>query len=324
MTADNPYNLKPTVTAGVFQFSNFRPGEQVTLTADQHFPDALAGHVIPQGWIYKNVSDQSLAVDQFLAGKITYIGSVPESREDELKKLGDQGKLVYNELPASSHHIFMFNTGDPNNPQNGGDKDGKPIDQGHHPIFGDVRVRQAFAMSIDHDALNKGAFNGHGIASGTLVLPDTWAFDANIKPWSYDPAGAAKLLDASGFVQDPNDPKGPRVANDKALYAKPGTKLQFTLTAFPGNPSVDATNVLMQDQLKQTGFKMDIESIDFQTAVKKILSQKFDTATFFLGMDPNNPGYVLSSQLGIDGDLLGQGLNAGSWYNKEFNDVLSQ
>src|SRR5258708_15519228 len=73
MTADSPYNLKPTVTAGIFQFSNFRPGEQVTLTADQHFPDALAGHVIPQGWIYKNVSDQSLAVVQFLAAKIRSI-----------------------------------------------------------------------------------------------------------------------------------------------------------------------------------------------------------------------------------------------------------
>ncbi len=324
MKADNDYNLKPTVTAGDFKFANFRPGEQVTLEADQNYPDALAGHVIPQGWIYKTVADQSLGVDQFLAGNVTYIPSVPESRVDELKALADQGKVKYNELPASTRHILMFNTADPNNPKDGKDKDGKILDQGHHPIFGDVRVRQAFALSVDHDALNKGAFNGRGIAIGTPVLPDTWAYDADVKPWPYDPDRAAKLLDEAGFVKDPSNPDGPRIANDKALYAKPGTKLEFTLTAFPGNPSVDAANVLMQDQVKRTGFKMNIESIEFQTAVKKVLSQKFDAATFFLGMSRNNPGDTMLSQNGLKGDLVGNGLNAGSWYNKEFNDVLEK
>src|SRR5262249_12735534 len=157
--------------------------------------------------------------------------------------------LQYLERPASSHHIITFNLADPANPKSGVDKDGKYVEQGHHPIFGDVRVRQAFALSIDHAALNKGAFNGFGTPSATLVLPDTWAFDPNIKPWPYDPDRAAKLLDEAGFVKDPSDPNGPRIANDKALYAKPGTKLEFTLTAFSGNSSVEAANVLMQDQL---------------------------------------------------------------------------
>jgi peptide/nickel transport system substrate-binding protein len=324
MKPDHPYNLKPTVSASAFKFSNFRPGEQVTLEADQTFVDAIAGHVIPQGWILKNLKDQTVGLEQFLAGQVTYVGSVPENRQDEMKKLGQEGKIKYNELPAASRHIVVLNIGDPANPQNGKDKDGKILDQGHHPIFGDIRVRQAFALSIDHAALNKGAFNGHGIAIGTPVLPETWAHNANVKAWPFDPERAAKLLDEAGFVDDDNNPDTPRVANDKALYAKPGTKLEFTFTAFSGNASVDAANVLIQDQMKRTGFKMNLETIEFQTAVKKILSQQFDVATFFLGMSRNNPGNTMLSHHGLRGDLVGNGLNAGSWYNKEFEDLVSK
>src|SRR5205823_139919 len=145
------------------------------------------------------------------------IPGVPESRRADMKKLGDQGKLQYFEAPSSSHQIMTFNLADPNNPKDGMDKDGKPVKQTPHPIFGDVRVRQAFAMSINHDALNKGAFNGFGMPSATLVLPDTWAFDADLKPWPYDPAKAGALLDQAGFVKDSGDPTGPRIANDKAM-----------------------------------------------------------------------------------------------------------
>jgi len=324
MTADNPYNLKPTVSGGAFKFSNFRPGEQVTLEADQGYPDAVLGHVVPQGWIYKNIADQNTEIEQFLAGNITYVPSIPEAREDELKKLGTEGKVVYNELPAGSRQIFIFNTGDPAKPTNGVDANGKPVDQGHHPIFGDLRVRKAFAMSVDFDALNKGAFNGHGIPVAGPLLSSSWAFNADLKPWAYDPAQAAKLLDEAGFVDDDNNPDTPRVANDKAMYAKPGTKLEFALTTFPGNGSVDAANVLIQDQVKKTGFKLNLDNLEFQTAVKKVLSQQFDTATFFLGIGRQNPGTDLLSQFGTNGDLVNSGLNAGSWYNAEFNDLVNK
>src|SRR5690606_24653857 len=34
---DSDYNLNPTVTAGIFNFQNFRPGEQVTLVANPDY-----------------------------------------------------------------------------------------------------------------------------------------------------------------------------------------------------------------------------------------------------------------------------------------------
>lgn len=324
MKVDNPYNLAPTVTAGDFKFSNFRPGEQVTLVADQAYVDAILDHVVPEGYVYKQVADQNVGVEQFLAGQITIIDSVPESRQDEMKKLGDEGKLVYNELPAGTRHIWIFNVADPTAPKNGLDENGNPVDQGHHPIFGDKRVRQAVALGINHDDLNKGAFNGHGIAIGTPVLPGTWAHNQNIKAWPYDPERAAALLDEAGWVDDDNNPDTPRVATDKALYAAPGTKLEFKLLVFSGNPSIDASSVLIQNQLKRLGIKMDLDVVEFQQMVGKLLSQTFDANMVFLGISRNNPGTSLLSQHGAQGDVVDSGLNPGSWYNAEFEEVVKK
>jgi peptide/nickel transport system substrate-binding protein len=114
-----------------------------------------------------------------------------------------------------------------------------------------------------------------------------------------------------------------RVANDKALYAKPGTPLEFTFTAFSGNNSVDAASVLLQDQLKKIGFKVNLEVIEFQKMVEKLQGQTFDALTVFLAMTPANPDSIFS-QMDVSGDIVKSGLNAGSWNNQEFTDLMKK
>jgi peptide/nickel transport system substrate-binding protein len=324
MTPDSDYNLNPTVTGGDFTFANFRAGEQVTLLANQDYPDAQLGYVVPEGWVFKQVADQLVGVEQFLAGNVTLIDSVPDDKADELQQMGNSGELVYKEAPSASWHYLIFNVADPKNPQSGQDADGNLIDQGHHPLFGDVRVRQALALSIDHEALNAGAFNGRGSPIGSFVLPASWGYNDAVAPWPYDPQQAAALLDEAGFVDDDDDPTTPRVANDDALYAEPGTPLAFDFTTFSGNPTMEATAVLVQDQLSRTGFKMNLDIIEFQSMIGKLLAQTFDTAGLFIGpFDVNNPGEAFEL-LDASGDIIDSGLNAGSYHNPEVTTLLEE
>lgn len=325
MTTDSEYNLAPEVTWGPFKFANFRPGEQVTLLADQSYPDAQLGYVVPEGWVYKQVADQIVAVEQFLAGEVTLIDSVPDDRNQQLADLGAAGEVDYRVAPSASWHYIYFNLSDPLNPVDGADADGNPIDQGHHPIFGDKRVRQAYAMSIDHEALKAGAFNGDGNPIGSFMLPQSWAFDGEAAPpWPFDLEAAAKLLDEAGFVDDDNDPSTPRVATEDALYAEAGTPLEFSLTTFSGNPTIDATSVLIQDQLSRSGFKMNLDIIEFQAMLDKLLNQSFDTLMVFIGpFDPNDPNGALEI-LDPSGDIVGSGVNAGSFYNERFSEIMKE
>ncbi len=318
------FNLNPSVTSGEFNFLNFRSGEQVTLEANQDFPDAPLGYVVPQGFIQRQLANQTVIVDEFLAGNLTIIDSVPEDRQAELEALAANGDVQLYSGPSSGWQFFGFNVADPTNPQPGLDEEGNVIDQGHHPIFGDVRVRQAFALSINHDDLNTGAFAGTGIPVASPVLPYSWAYNDALEPWPYDPEAAMALLDEAGFVDDDNDPSTPRVATEDALYAEPGTPLRFTLTTFSGNTSVDSSSILMQDQLRRTGFQMELDIIEFGSMIAKFYAQTFDAIMlFFGGFDSTNPDEQKDLWTAL-GDIPGSGFNVGSYNNPEVTALYDE
>jgi ABC-type oligopeptide transport system substrate-binding subunit len=141
------------VTSGPFQFGEYiGAGEQVTLLPNQDYPDPTnpAG-VIPTGYIMKLIGDANIQLEQFLAGEITYLERVVnQARLPELREMGKQGTIqTYEFSPGRSYNYLALNYADPDNPQNGVDESGNLIDQGHHPLFGDVRVRHAIWMAID-------------------------------------------------------------------------------------------------------------------------------------------------------------------------------
>jgi peptide/nickel transport system substrate-binding protein len=322
ITAESEENLNPGVTAGPYNFRNFRPGEQVTLIASPDYVDTPAGYTVPEGFIYKTVADQLVWVEQFLAGDITYVDSVPEDRQADLAERGAAGEFQYYESPAGTWQVLLFNTADPANAQAGRDEDGNVIEQTPHPIFGDVRVRQAFVHAIDHAALNAGAFSGTGIPVGGMMLPQSWAYNEALAPYAFDPDMAMSLLDEAGWVDDDNDPETPRVAQGAAVAAD-GTVLEFALTSFTGNPSVDSSVVLMADQLTNVGFKVNLDVIEFGPMVDKLLGQTYDALMVFWGVGVNSPQDMIDL-LGSASDQPGAGFGVTSFYNEEFESLMQE
>ncbi|MEP7290717.1 MAG: ABC transporter substrate-binding protein [Chloroflexota bacterium] len=319
---DADFNLNPSVSGGIFSFSNFRPGEQTTLVANQDYPDAPGG-VIPEGFIFRQLASQTVVVDEFLSGNLTLIDSVPEDREAELKEMAANGDVQLYEALSSGWQYLAFNLADPTNPQDGQDADGNPIDQGHHPVFGDLRVRQAFAYAIDYASLNQGAFSGNGIPVASPLLTTSWAYNEDLQPYPYNPEMAMQLLDEAGWIDDDNDPTTPRVAQG-ALYAEDGTTLSFDLTSYSGNTSVESSLLLMQDQLDDVGFQANLDILEFQTMLEKLDGQTFDTIMLFLGgFDTSNPD-ELRALYTAEGDVVNSGFNGSSYDDPELADLFAQ
>ena len=65
----------------------------------------------------------------------------------------------------------------------------------------DPNVRKAAAMSIDKQAIIDRLLSGYGVKIDTLQTPEYEAYDPSITV-PYDPEGAAKLLEASGYSVD--------------------------------------------------------------------------------------------------------------------------
>ncbi|HUN07032.1 MAG TPA: ABC transporter substrate-binding protein [Aggregatilineales bacterium] len=315
---DADFNLNPTVTGGVFNFGEFRAGEQVSLIANQTYGGAPEG-VLPTGYIYKVVPDQTVLIEQFIAGETNVVDGPAVARRADL--LADTNVQAY-QFPGNSWDYLALNYADPANPQNATDDAGNPIDQGHHPIFGDVRVRRAIALGIDVESMIEGAVFGFGTRMPSTTIPASWAFDEDLAPIPFDTEAAAALLDEAGWIDDDNDPSTPRVAQG-AMYAADGTPFQFTLYTNEGNSRRGAIGTIVQDQLRQLGIVVDFQAIDFNTLLDIMDAQTFDA--FILGWRngyPDDPDQT--SLFTPSGDIVGGGNNNTSYNNPRVTELMEQ
>lgn len=309
------YNMNPTVSGGVFKFAEFRAGEQVSLLANQSYGGA-PGAVIPTGYIYKNVPDQNVLVAQFKAGELNVIDNPAVGARADLVANPELNMYSY---PGNAWDYLALNYADPTNPQSAYDADGNPIDQGHHPLFGDLRVREAVAKAIDVDAIIQGAVFGEGVRMPAYTIPASWAFNKDLPVIAQDVEAAKALLDEAGFVDHDNDPNTPRVCQG-CLYAAEGTPLRFTLYTNEGNARRTAVGTIVQDELKQVGFEVDFQTIDFNTLLDIMDAQTFDA--FILGWRqgyPDDPD--LTQIFASQSDVVGTGSNNVSYNNPKFDEL---
>ncbi|MCC6306144.1 MAG: ABC transporter substrate-binding protein [Rhodobacteraceae bacterium] len=67
------------------------------------------------------------------------------------------------------------------------------------PPFNDVRVRQAANMAIDRDLIVERVLGGLAVPLNGLISPQSYGYNADLPPWSYDPDRVRALLGEAGF-----------------------------------------------------------------------------------------------------------------------------
>ncbi|MEB2288884.1 MAG: ABC transporter substrate-binding protein [Anaerolineae bacterium] len=312
---DHPFDSNPSPAFGPFEFASFNPGEAVAVKATTTWPD---GVVIPSGFIYRDVPDQTVLAEQFLAGETNFIDGPPVQRRPDIRAAAN---VVAVDMPGNSWDYVGLNLADPDNPQPGRDENGNPIDQGHHPIFGDVRVRRALQHAINVEDIVSGAVFGEGSVMASSQIPTSWAKDPNLAPIPYDPDLAAQMLDEAGW---PLGPDGVRICQG-CLYAEEGAPFEFELITNQGNTRREAIGQIIQDQLYDLGINVDFQAIDWQT----LLDQTFGAQTFdayVIGWRQGFPDDPDQIQLfgSANDDPANQSSNAVSYYNPRFEELSLQ
>ena len=320
LMGDHEYNQAPPVSAGAFQFSEFRPGESVTMVANQNYSDAAMGYVNPSAWVLQTVADHDTETDRFLAGDFTIV-SPPQARNQELR---DNPDLQTFETTATGVTMLMFNLADPTNPQNGTDEDGNRIDQGFHPLFGDLRIRQAIAMATDKEAIIEGVLLGEGIAAHANTYPRSWAYPPDLEGYDYDPEASLALLNEAGWEDLDGDGILEATADNEMVPAEENDgdyEFRFSLSTNAGNPAREQIGQITVDQLGEIGIVVDFEAVDFGTLVEQIYSQEFDAIIVGAG-NGLEPDGSLNAWYGPGADIVGGGLNAVSFYTPRFEELL--
>jgi peptide/nickel transport system substrate-binding protein len=306
---NHPYDTNPNVSGGPFVFRSM-DSDRVVLGTNENYVD---GPVIPEGYLYVTVPDQTVMAERFIAGELNVADNPQNAKRQEIRESPD---LQYYDYPSRSWDYLDLNFANPDNPMDGVelDADGNPVlgedglpipvEQDPHPLFGDVRVRRAIQLAIDLDEIMDKAVQGEG-----TVMPSydfSWAADPDLEPIRQDQAAAVALLEEAGWTD----------TNGDGILDKDGVDFSFELLTNEGNTRRGQIAELVQQQLAEIGIEVQVSAIDFNQLLDISAAQTYDAIV--LGwrwgypVSPDPTGIFLPSD-----DIVGSGFNSMSYINPE-------
>lgn len=163
--------------------------------------------------------------------------------------------------------------------------------------FADRRVRQAMTMLVDRDKIKeKVLFGLPEIITGPFYIygPN---YDDSIKPYPYDPAAAAKLLDEAGWTDHDGD----------GLRDRDGVPFRFTYLFRSGDRFSRSVGLILKGELAKVGIAMDMMQLEWVTMVGKIMRRDFDAASMAFALPVQEDPYAVwhSSQAEKGSNFLG-------------------
>src|SRR5690606_25344327 len=254
----NPFNESPDISAGPYIFAERVADEYIRFTAN---PDYWAGTPQIDEFVFRVIPDPVIMAQALSIGDVHYA----ELSSADAEMLEGNSNVVLHRVPSNSFLMMGFNHADPTNPQPAYDESGNALEQGEHPIFGDVRVRQAIIMGWNHDdAITLSGGTAKRVAT-TIPSAVSWAHNPDLEPYPYDPEAAAALLDEAGWVM--NESTGVR--------EKDGMALEFQLDYAAGR--FDDVAALIADQLGQIGVRVNLNGGELGAIVsERVFPQKHD------------------------------------------------
>src|SRR6266550_5348869 len=241
---------KNPIGSGPYRFVRWIPRAAVELAADT---TNYRGAPKLTRVIWSIAPDFNTALTRFLTGETDFFEQLrPENVPEVLKHPG----LRTRQYPALQYLFAQFNLRNPTDRE-------RP-----HPIFGNRELRRALTMATDRATIVRSVYDTLALpALGPTVraYPTT---DPNLRQIPFDLPGARKLLDSLGW----------RAADTNGIRSRNGRPLQFTLSV----PSTSKVRVrlaiLLQEQLRRAGVKVDVEQLDFPVLMEKERKRAFEAA----------------------------------------------
>ena len=304
----NPNNSFPTISGGPYILEEIESNSFQRFRANSDYWDGAPNI---ENWVYLVIEDPALLAQALIAGELDYSGldasQIPEVREEE--------HLSIYSFPVNSVGMFIMNWVDEENPLPAYDENGALIEQEPHRLFGDIRVRQAVAMGYSKDDIIATLGEDGGTRLAASVVPAIeWAYNSEIEPWPYDPAGAIALLEEAGWVDEDGD----------GVREKDGEPLAFTISYSPLINYFETTALVAQDQLSEIGFDVSVRNMEWASYLNEVLlAQRFDASVVSWGggspPDPTSTEDLMRSTNDMPGAF-----NVASYVNPYLDELFIQ
>lgn len=164
------------IGAGPFKFVSHTPGVVVEL---ERFDDYWEGPAYLEKVTCREITENTTRLTGLQTGELHMINDIPADRVEEVE--GDGSLQVVKWFPLNFDFVNLNQAG--------------------FEPFKDQRVRLAFDLIIDKEALLLGALWGQGATSASPAYPTSAAFNPDLKPRAQDIAQARALLAEAGHPE---------------------------------------------------------------------------------------------------------------------------
>ena len=174
----------------------------------------------------------------------------------------------------------------------------------------DKAVRQALMYAIDRQKLVQDVLGGDAIVADTTFIPGTWAYDANVKRYPYDPNRAVEILRDNGYELATVAP------SNVSVWQKNGEPIAFTLL-IQDDTTRRAVAEAIAKQWRELGVQVTVQPV--RNLVRDFLGpRQFQVALVDTLVDGDPDPYPIwhRSQIVVPGQ------NYTGWDNKDVSDWL--
>lgn len=275
------------VGTGRFRLGKFEPGARLELVADTA---NYRGRPKLDRVIYTMAADGGAAVAQLLSGQADVMEFIPP---DMVARLDSSSPARAVPFPGLAFTFLGMNQ-----TARGG--------RGPHPVFGDRSVRRAISMALDRQAMLRNVFDTLGVL-GAGPFARTVA-DSTVTLPPFDRAAANALLDSAGWR-----------AGADGIRSRNGRPLAFSVMYPTSSRPRERYAVLIQEQLKSIGARVDLTAVDFPTTQSRQAAGDFDAALITINPDPNLGG---ARQFWTRSGMAEGGQNHVRYANPRFDALL--
>jgi peptide/nickel transport system substrate-binding protein len=231
--------------------------------------------------IYRPIVEDQARLTELLTGTLDVIVGVPPDFVGQLESGGKVG--VLKQVGA---HVWYLGINNQKKP------------------FDDKRVRQALNYAVNKDAIVRDVLKGTGTPSRGPVLPNTWAADATLKAYPYDPARAKKLLAEAGY---------PNGFSTTLWVPESGSGMQSPV----------AMSTVMQSNLKAVGVNVNLQTMEWGAFLAKLRTKEQELFALSWMAGTEDPDMVMYPLL-HSSQWTPNGPNRALYKNPKFDDLLQQ
>ncbi|MEO5903521.1 MAG: peptide ABC transporter substrate-binding protein [Gemmatimonadaceae bacterium] len=276
------------VGTGRFRFVSWTPGSSIQLVADtanfrsRPHLDRVVMTIAP---------DFNTALTRLVGGEADMLEQIPAASVPDIAKDTTLRRTLD---PGLDYNFIQFNLRDPKQPS-------KP-----HKLFGDRALRRAISATVDRRSIVQNVYDSLAFVALGPTVRAYATTDTTLAPISFSADGAKRQLDSLGWKD----------SNGDDVRDRNGIPLEFTLEVPGSSKARTRMAVLIQEQLKQAGVRMNIDQLDFPAFIAKEGGRSFD-AVFGGWHVEASPGSIRQTW-GTAGTAKG-GTNYGSYTNPRFD-----